>query len=187
MNGWTRVWLRTNGRTIPLMVGLALVVAGTLILVMVLTATGEEPGRGGTLSPSADAGTVTVPDGSPPAGGEHGPPPGRRAPREASGHDGAGGKGPGGRRASDGGRSDQAGGGGSADAETPGSGDPGSGAPGPAVPGSPGKGTGEPNQGSGGTTVSVGDVEVALDPDEPSVTVSIGETDFTVDTGELLP
>ena len=169
MAGWTRVWSRGDGRTIPLMVGLALVVAGTLILVMVLTATGEEYGRAGTLSPSAGAGTVTVAGGSRPAGGEDGPPPGRRGPDEAS----------------DGDAPEQAAAGGTTGHQTPG--DPGSGAPGPAVPGSPGEGTEEHDQGSGGTTVSVGDVEAALDPEEPSVTVSIGETDVTVDPGELLP
>jgi hypothetical protein len=163
MTGWTKVWPRRNGLTIPLMVGLALVLAGTLILVMVLSATGEEYGRAGTLSPSADAGTVTVPNGSRPASGE----------------------GAGGRRASHGDAPEQAAADGTTDAESPGSGDLGSGAPGPAVPGSPG--TEEPDQGSGGSTVSVGDLEVTLDPEEPSVTLSIDETEVTVHPGELLP
>jgi hypothetical protein len=169
------------------MVGLALVVAGTLILVMVLAATGEEPGRAGTLSPSTDAGTVTVAEGSRPGSAKKGPPPGRRGPGEASDRVEGGGKGAGGRRGSDGDASDQAGAGGSAGAETAESGDPGSADPGPALPGSPGGGTEPPEEGSNGTTVSVGDVEAGLDPEEPSVTVSIGETDVTVDPGELLP
>jgi hypothetical protein len=189
MNGWTMVRPRSNGRTIPLLVGLALVLAVTLILVMVLAATAEETGRAATLSPSAHGGIVTVPHGPLPAGGEDGPPPARRGSGEAANPGGPGG--PGGRTGggSDGDDPETASAGGTAEHQTTGSEDPASADPAPGHPegGSGGGEPDEPGSGSGGTTVSVGDVGVTVDPEETSVSVSVGDAELTLDPGDLLP
>jgi hypothetical protein len=170
-----KVWHRKGDRTVLLLAGMAMIVAGTLSLVVLLTATADERGQAIALSASADAGVATIPGGSQPVSRELGPPPGREGSddvarsagriaaggdRESGGSDGAG---------------DSTGHGGSSSSDPNGD-----------LPAPPGE-TGGSEGGSGDTSVSVGDAEVTVDPDDTSATVTVGDTEVTVDPTDLLP
>jgi hypothetical protein len=169
------VWRRRPDRTFLLLLGLALVLAITLIAIMLLTTRGDQRGRPGALADTADAGTITVYQGRPPASGEDRP---RRARLGRL------------RRTSDQGRPrgarpdpDQGTGGGP---------EPSSGG----APAGHGTGTGPvgggsggdaQNQGSGATTVGARPVEITVDPAGPAVTVSVGDLEVPIDADGLLP
>jgi hypothetical protein len=166
-----KVWHRKGDRTVLLLAGMATIVAGTLVLVVLLTGTADERGQAIALHASADAGVMTIPGGSQPGSRELGPPPGREGRSDDVARSA-------GRNAAGDGR--ESGGGSDGAGDSTGAGGSSSSDPVGDLPAPVGE-TGGSEGRSGDTSVSVGEIEITVDPDDTSATVTVGDTEMTVD------
>jgi hypothetical protein len=169
--GLVLVWRRRPDRTFLLLLGLALVLAITLIAIMVLTTGGEQRSRPRALADAVDAGTITLPPGGPPGSDLDRPPPARVG-EPASGR----GRPSRGRPDPDPGVEPEPAAVSDSGAHVGGS-----------SPGGGGSGGEVQTPGQGGTTVGAGPVEVTVDAEGPSVTVSVGDLEVPIDAGGLVP